>query len=81
LDFDVLFIREQTQVVIELKSVWLVATLANRWLNDLALFDESALLAAAKLTRECSFLHFGNDVAAPNDNALEGNELLNVRGV
>lgn len=78
LDFDVLLIREETHVVLQLELVLRFAMRALDWLNDSAALNESLFLVVATLAHESGLLHFGDDVAVADDDAAERNHLIDV---
>lgn len=81
LQLDMLLVGEEARVVHHLERVALLTVVAEVRLEDASSLDELILCKPAVHTFECSFLHFGDDVAVTDDDALNRDELVNVRGV
>lgn len=64
LDFNMLFVREERQVMIKDEGMRFVATCAESWFSDFALLDETTLFLLAGDASEGCFFHFRNYVTA-----------------
>jgi len=78
LNLDVLLIREETHVVLQLELVLRFAMRALDWLNYTAALNESLFLVVATLAQESGLLHFRDDVAVADDDAAERDHLVDV---
>jgi len=78
LHLDVLLVGEDALVVDDLEGVTLVAILTEGWLLDTACLDAPFFLTATFDALEVGLFHLGNDVTVADDDASEGDELINV---
>lgn len=67
--------------MIEFERIRFVTSFANSWLYNLTFLDESSFFTTAHLTGKCCFLHFRNNIAAPNNNAFKSDKFFNMRRV
>ena len=78
LNLDVLLVTKHTQIVLNLKSKMPPTILANLRLDNLASFHELKLFFLALLTLETGLLHLWDCVRSSDNDAFQGDQLVDV---
>lgn len=78
--FDMLFVGEKTHVMLNLELMLGLTMLALDRLNDSAALNEPFFLVVAICAQKGSLFHLRDNVAIADDDATQGDHLVNVLG-